>query len=318
MVAIKHLRIHTLTPRNEALVSRFRREARTMANLLHPNIVGVLDFFSESPNFYLVEEYVDGPTLRDVQGNITTPTALRVISEIAEALDFAHRRGVAHRDLKPENVLLDRSGRSKLADFGIAKIFSGTAFGGRYSEFVTQAGSILGTAAYISPEAAGAKGLVDHPRSDLYTLGIISYELLLNRLPFPPGADFYGTLLAHASEPVPRPTSVVPGFPPEVEAVLLKALEKQPAQRQPDVCIYWDELHAAASKAWPGWERRVSLTELGVPVEADRPSTDRPPAKATIARPGVGPAVPPPPGRRTIRDPERATPRPPGRRRVDE
>ncbi|HWC38645.1 MAG TPA: serine/threonine-protein kinase [Acidimicrobiales bacterium] len=261
-VAIKHMRMAVRTRGNEALVKRFRREARTMAHLEHPNIVRVLDFYSNDPDFYLVEEYVDGPTLRDVQDRLSHANALHVISQLAAALAFAHHKGVAHRDLKPENVLLAPSGDSKLTDFGIAKIFSGTAYGGRFTEVRTQAGNILGTVAYMSPEAAAGKGDVDH-RTDLYALGVISYELLVRRLPFLPGSHFYTTLLAYASEPVPRPTSFVTGFPLEVEAVLLKALEKEPDRRQRDVGAFWGELRAAASAGWPGWEREVDLSTLG-------------------------------------------------------
>lgn len=301
-VAIKHLRIAVPTRSNEALIKRFRREARTMAHLEHPNIVRVLDFYSNDPDFYLVEEFVDGPTLREVQDGLSRSNALHVISQIAAALAFAHHHGIAHRDLKPENVLLARSGDSKLVDFGIAKIFSGTAYGGRFTEVRTQAGNILGTVAYMSPEAAAGKAEVDH-RTDLYALGVISYELLVKRLPFPVDSYFYTTLLAHASEPVPRPTSFVTGFPLEVEAVLLRALEKEPDRRQRDVGAFWGELRAAASAGWPGWEHEVDIGTLGrggsgVDKGAEQgPGRSSGEGKKTVAA-GAVPPPPPPPGPR--------------------
>jgi serine/threonine-protein kinase len=299
-VAIKHVRISAPTRSNEALIKRFRREARTMARLEHPNIVRVLDFYSNDPDFYLVEEYVDGPTLREVQDDLSRANALHVISQMAAALAFAHQSGVAHRDLKPENVLMAPSGDSKLADFGIAKIYSGTAYGGRFTEVRTQAGNILGTVAYMSPEAAAGKGDVDH-RTDLYTLGVISYELLVRRLPFPVGSHFYTTLLAHASEPVPRPTSFVTGFPAQVEAVLLRALEKEPDRRQSDVGAFWGELRAAASAGWPGWEHEVDLGTRGRGGSGGDKGAEQAPdrspglGKRTVPA-GAVPPPPPPPG----------------------
>jgi serine/threonine-protein kinase len=261
LVAVKHVQIISPTRTSKALIKRFRREARAMAQLDHPNIVGVLDFLSEDRDLFLILEYIEGPTLRQVQSYLTLPTSLHIVSEITSAVDYARSRGIVHRDLKPENVLFARSGQSKLTDFGIAKIVSATAYGGQLSAFSTQAGNILGTAAYISPEAAGAKGRLDH-RADLYGLGVMTYELLVRRLPFPPGPDLYSTLVAHATEPVPRPTALVIGFPENVEAVLLRALEKDPERRQPDVGAFWLELQAAASSAWPGWESEVNLSEL--------------------------------------------------------
>jgi serine/threonine protein kinase len=232
-----------------------------MAQLEHPNIVAVIDFLSQGSNFFLVLEYVDGPTLRNVQPHLSLPTALHIVSEMTSAVDYAHRRGIVHRDLKPENVLFTPSGRTKLTDFGIAKILSATAYGGELSSFSTQAGNILGTAAYISPEAAGAKGRIDY-RADLYGLGVMTYELLVRRLPFEWTSDFYSMLAAHATRPVPRPTALVAGFPEDVEVVLLRALEKDPDRRQRDVGTFWTELHQAASACWSGWEDDVDLSEI--------------------------------------------------------
>jgi serine/threonine protein kinase len=245
----------------ESLTKRFRREARATARLTHPNIVQVYDFVTCDGNLYLVLEYVEGPTLRQVQARLTRPTALHIISQLVSAIGYASRHGIAHRDLKPENVLVSSSGQCKLTDFGIARIFSETAYGGALSAFHTQAANILGTAAYISPEAAEGRPGVDH-RADLYSLGVITYELLVGQLPFCSSESFYAAILAHATQPVPRPTTISPGFPPAVEAVLLRALQKAPNDRQKDVDEFWQELEAAAGRAWPQWQRFVNLDEL--------------------------------------------------------
>jgi serine/threonine protein kinase len=259
LVAIKKLM--AMGDGAESLTKRFRREARATARLTHPNIVQVYDFVACDGNLYLVLEYVEGPTLRQVQDRLTRPTALHIISQLVSAIGYASRHGIAHRDLKPENVLISSSGQCKLTDFGIARVFSETAYGGALSGFHTQAANILGTAAYISPEAAEGRAGVDH-RADLYSLGVITYELLVGQLPFSSSDSLYAAILAHTTQPVPRPTMVSPGFPPAVEAVLLQALSKAPSQRQRNVQDFWLQLEAAAGRAWPQWQRSINLNEL--------------------------------------------------------
>ena len=161
-----------------SFVARFRREAQAAANLTHPNIVAVYDW-GQQGTYFIVMEYVNGRTLADVlrtEQKLPAVRAAQVASEVAAALGFAHRNGVVHRDVKPGNILVTDNGDVKVADFGIAR---GER---RHGRRLTQAGSVMGTAAYFSPEQA--QGAVLDPRSDLYSLGIVMYEMVGGRPPF--------------------------------------------------------------------------------------------------------------------------------------
>jgi hypothetical protein len=191
---------------------RFTREAQALARLSHPAIVAIHDFGEANGLFYLVMEYVDGVSLRTLCRNSQTPpaNALDLVPRICEALQFAHQQGVVHRDIKPENILIDAQGRVKIADFGIAKLFDPS---GR-PEPLTEARSIIGTPHYMAPEQVERPATVDH-RADIYSLGVVLYELLTGELP-----------LGKFSPPSQRAT-----LDPRLDPVVMRSLEKEPARR---------------------------------------------------------------------------------------
>ena len=208
---------------DNSFVERFRREAKAAANLSHPNIVSVYDWGQGENTYYIVMEYVDGPTLSSLlrAGPLEPERAAAIAASVAAALDFAHRRGVIHRDVKPGNVLIDDRAQVKVADFGIARAI-GT------SEDLTQTGSVMGTATYFSPEQA--QGYPVDPRSDVYSLGVVLYEMVAGRAPFS-GDSPVSIAYKHVKEAPPLPSQLNPEVPPALEAVIMKALAKDPAAR---------------------------------------------------------------------------------------
>ena len=198
---------------------RFTREAQTIASLSHPNILQIYDFGEDKGYSYIVTEMIHGGTLADrLTGTLPFEEVLGYVRPLAQALDYAHGEGVVHRDLKPANVLLTENGRPILADFGLALMQqSATRF--------TQANQVLGTPEYMSPEQVMG-GDADH-RSDLYAFGILLYQMILGQVPF--RADTPAAILmAHVQRPLPPPTSINPDLDREVDALLLKALSKEP------------------------------------------------------------------------------------------
>jgi serine/threonine-protein kinase len=206
-----------------AFIERFKLEARAMAQLAHPNIVIIHDTGEESGRLYIIMEYVAGGTLRKkIAAGMPMSEITRIVNEVASALTYAHSRGIVHRDVKPVNVLMDTNGRAVLSDFGIAKILQTSAV-------LTQSGAGVGTPEYMSPEQCRGNSTVD-ARADIYALGVMVYEMLTGHTPFE--ADSY-TALAHSHiyEAVPPPSQRNPRISPAVQAVVLKALEKNPADR---------------------------------------------------------------------------------------
>jgi eukaryotic-like serine/threonine-protein kinase len=227
-VAVKIL--HAQLSKDDAFLERFRREALAAARLTHPNIVAIYDTGDDhhgdpdDRRHYIVMEYCSRGSLEGVaerQGRLDADRVVDIGVSVCDALDYAHRLGVVHRDIKPGNVLVAEDGALKVGDFGIAK----AAF---VSGDITTTGNILGTVTYISPEQA--RGEEPDARSDLYSLGILLYRLLLGRPPFAAESQI-GTAMKHVEEAPAPPRSIKAGVPKALEAVILKALEKQPEDR---------------------------------------------------------------------------------------
>jgi serine/threonine protein kinase len=223
-VAIKVLPVDLA--RQPGFLERFRREARNVARLDHPNILPIYDFGEQDGATYVVMPLVEGGTLRDRivrQGVCSLREAASILYQLAQALQEAHARGLVHRDVKPANVLLGPGERVLLADFGIA-----CALADESEPALTQMGMGIGTAEYMSPEQARGEP-VDH-RADVYALGIVFFQMLTGRVPFT-SDDHFSTALMQVHEEPPAPRSLNPTIPPAVEALMLKALEKDPARR---------------------------------------------------------------------------------------
>ena len=220
-----------------AFVERFRREAQAAANLNHPNIVAVYDWGKVNNTYYIAMEYVNGRTLADIlkqSGTLTPMQVCDVMSEVASALISAHQNGVIHRDIKPGNILVSTTGQIKVADFGIAR-----ALGAGVEQGLTQTGAVMGTATYFSPEQA--QGVSTDQRSDIYSLGVVMYEMLSGVAPFTGEnavAIAYKQVHEHAMPLDQRLTSI----PPEVSAIVAKCMEKSPDDRYSSAEEVRDEL----------------------------------------------------------------------------
>lgn len=228
-VAIKIM--HTFLMSEEDFLQRFKREARAMAALSHPNIVRVYDFdvYGED-SYFLVMEYIDGGTLKQkleelAQTNERLPlqTSVKMITEVADALAYAHRRQMIHRDIKPANIMLRKeTGQAVLTDFGIVKLV------GTQSMAYTATGALIGTPAYMSPEQA--MGQPGDERVDIYSLGVLLFQLVTNQLPFA-GDTPLAVVMKHVSEPTPMPMTFNPDIPLDLQEVILKAMAKEPEDR---------------------------------------------------------------------------------------
>ncbi len=226
-VALKVIRVDNL-PRNaeERALKRFEREAKAVARLTHPNIVKVTDYGEEDGKPYLVMPYLPGGTLKQLikeHGQIPWQEAARILIPIAEALAYAHEEKVIHRDIKPSNILLTRSGQPMLTDFGVAKIIEDEA-----TQDLTGTSATVGTPEYMAPEQITSK-TVD-TRADLYSLGVVFYEMITGRKPFEADTPM-AVMIMHSRDPLPRPSQFVKNLPENVEHLLIKALTKKPEDR---------------------------------------------------------------------------------------
>jgi beta-lactam-binding protein with PASTA domain/predicted Ser/Thr protein kinase len=262
-VAVKVLHHHFAE--DHEFVERFRREASSAAALSHPNIVGIFDRGEWNGTYYIAMEYVAGRSLKTIvreQGPLDPAAAIDIVIQILRAARSAHRRGVIHRDLKPHNVIIDEEGRARVTDFGIARAGASD---------MTLTGSIMGTAQYLSPEQA--QGFAVSATSDLYSVGVILYELLTGVVPFEGESAVAIAFKQVSAEPRP-PSELNPSLPPSLDAVVLRALAKDPAQRYADD----DELIAALQR-----ERDALPAFAGTPAGAAREYR-----AAAVAGPGTG------------------------------
>ncbi len=222
-------------------VERFRREARSVAALSHPNIVTVIDRGAHEGRQFIVFEYVDGENLKRLierRGQVPVALALELASQVALGLSFAHQQGLVHRDVKPQNVLLNGDGRAKVTDFGIARSLD-------VQHGMTQTGTVLGTSDYIAPEQAQGQHVDDH--SDVYSLGVVLYELLTGEVPFP-GENFVAVAMRHINEPPPSVRAKRPDVPERVDEAVRRAMAKSPADRFATMAEFRSELDACLAE----------------------------------------------------------------------
>ena len=215
-VALKVL--HDQYMADDDFVERFKREARAVAQLSHPNIVTVIDRGEDDGHQYIVFEYIDGENLKECvvrKGRLSVREALELALQVARGLAFAHGQGIVHRDVKPQNVLLNGDGEAKVTDFGIARTLT--------VDGVTQTGTVMGTSNYIAPEQASGQPV--DVQTDVYSLGVVLYELLAGDVPFP-GDNFVSIAMKHVNEPPPNLLEVRKVVPLRVAAAVDRALEK--------------------------------------------------------------------------------------------
>src|SRR5215468_1212445 len=223
-VALKVM--HAELARDEEFVRRFIGEAKSVARLSQENVVAVYDQGSDGPFLYLAMEYVPGRTLKQLlrdSGRFPPATALEIMAGVLGGLAAAHASGIAHRDVKPENVLVTADGRVKVADFGLARA--------QWAAGHTQAGLLVGTVAYVPPEQV--TGGTTGPRGDVYSAGVMLFELLTGRLPFT-GDTPLSIAYQHVNTDVPAPSALVPGIPPAIDQLVLAATSRDPARRFAD------------------------------------------------------------------------------------
>ncbi len=283
-VAVKVLPPHP--GQSAEFVERFRLEARTVARLQHPHILPLYDYGSENDILYLVMAYVDGGSLSDRirRGALSLSEAQHLLEQVADALDYAHRQNVIHRDIKPDNVLLDREGHALLGDFGIVKILEE---GGTLR--LTGTGGLVGTPAYMSPEQA--QGLPVDNRSDIYSLGVVLYEMLSGKQPFEAETPMQ-VVLKHLTAPVPSISQLTQHLPPELDNVIGRALAKDPNQRYPSAKALYQDFSRVV-KGEPPLAKAPDPTPEPPPVPVTASYTvGTPPAQPTlVATPAWNPLI---------------------------
>jgi len=248
-VALKIL--HEQYNADEGFVERFKREARSVAQLQHPNIVTVIDRGEADGRQYIVFEYIDGENLKEHivrKGRLPIREALEIAVEVARGLAFAHQNGIIHRDVKPQNVLLNGDGQAKVTDFGIARTLD--------VDGMTQTGTVLGTSNYIAPEQASGQRVDAH--SDVYALGAVLFELLAGEVPFP-GESFVAVAMKHVHEPPPNLLDVRKDVPLRVAAAVDRTLEKDPEQRFATMDDFAAELEACLAELDHGPEGDATM-----------------------------------------------------------
>ena len=269
-VAIKVM--HGYLAEDEGFVGRFKREAKAVATLRHPHIVQVYDFDIEDETYYMVMEYIGGETLKarlrllNAEGRrMPLEEVMQIFRALCDALDYAHAQGRVHRDIKPANIMSDGE-RLVLTDFGIASIVGGTRY--------TASGAMVGTPAYMAPEQG--QGEAGDVRSDVYSLGVILYEMATGRVPYDADTPL-AIVLKHLNEPLPLPRQVSADVQPAVERVILKALAKSPDDRYQSAGALADALEAAVERARTPTEMPPEPLEPVVEAAAPAPTPKRTP-----------------------------------------
>ena len=242
-VAVKVLRTDQFIPAQlQMVLQRFEREAKSLAKLSNPNIVNILDFGEHEGMPYLVMEYLPGGTLKQKTGSaVPWREALRVLLPVAQGLSYAHSHGVIHRDVKPANILMNEDGRPILTDFGIAKLLEAPD-----GHTLTGSGVGIGTPEYMAPEQGIGASAIDE-RADVYSLGIVLYELVTGRKPYIADTPM-AVVLKQMTDPLPHPTDFAPDLPESVEHILLKALAKEPENRFADMEAVIDAMEVALAE----------------------------------------------------------------------
>jgi predicted Ser/Thr protein kinase len=263
-VALKILHEHH--HEDEEYVERFRREARAVARLSHPNIVTVIDRGEDGGRQFIVFEHVDGQTLKDVldAGPVDVRRALEVTIAVARGLAFAHDHGIVHRDVKPQNVLLNEDGEAKVTDFGIARSLD--------VEGVTESGAVLGTSNYIAPEQATGQPV--NAQTDVYSLGVVLFELLTGDVPYQ-GESFVAVAMQHVHEPAPRVLDRRSEVPARIALAVDRALEKDPADRFGSMDEFADELEACLRELDGDATEESTLVAPAVSRRRPRPAAPR-------------------------------------------
>jgi serine/threonine protein kinase len=249
-------------------VERFRREARSVAQLSHPHIVTVIDRGEDGGQQFIVFEFIDGENLKQLIGRIGPLPVRRAVElalEIADALAFAHDHDLVHRDVKPQNVLLTPDGDAKVTDFGIARSLD-------VEQGVTQTGTVLGTSNYLSPEQASGQPVT--PATDVYSLGVVLFELLTGEVPFP-GDNFVAVAMKHINEPPPDLTEKRPDVPLRLVAAVERALEKDPSRRFQSMGEFASELRQCLVDMRSPDEERTFIATSPV-LKQSRPHRVRP------------------------------------------
>lgn len=250
-VALKMLRLDFAN--DEEFIRRFHREAQSATSLAHPNIVNIYDVGEEDGLYYIVMEYVDGQTLKQyIQQNssLKVDEALEIMKQLTSAITHAHQNHIVHRDIKPHNILIDRKGNVKITDFGIAMALSATS--------ITQTNSVLGSVHYLSPEQA--RGGTANKKSDIYSLGIVLFEMLTGRLPFS-GESAVSIALKHLQSETPSPKRWNPTIPQSVENIVLKATAKDPFHRYNSVEEMEEDLITALDP------ERINEEKFAIPID---------------------------------------------------
>ncbi|EKN64109.1 serine/threonine protein kinase with PASTA sensor(s) [Neobacillus bataviensis LMG 21833] len=250
-VAVKMLRLDFAN--DEEFIRRFRREAQSATSLTHPNIVNIYDVGEENDLYYIVMEFVDGQTLKQyIQQNspIRVEDTIRIMRQLTSAISHAHQNHIIHRDIKPHNILVDHDGKVKITDFGIAMALSATS--------ITQTNSVLGSVHYLSPEQA--RGGMANRKSDIYSLGIVMFELLTGRLPFS-GESAVSIALKHLQSETPSVRRWNPNIPQSVENIVLKATAKDPFHRYNSVEEMEEDLQTALDL------ERMDEPKFAIPID---------------------------------------------------